>query len=530
MIPRLSYHCLNKGGKGYIRLRFSHNGKKIDLYPPNKLTVKFTDWNKNNQNSPIKNSDIAHREKNGILVDFKQTIENTLRILQIKGLEFTKDNIEFYILTERASSNTVRINYPITDILTKWKDFIVDSKIKSLSYRKTVKSVYNFFIKFFATKEGSKYNSFDDINRTFFDEYYSYCIKHLEYSNDTIKKHLYTFKTFLRWAMDNKYHSVAITNYIPKMAVGKHDIIFLNEDEVLAIWNFTDCEFENYINDEYVPNEKHNLYTTEYVHNERKGIKGNKGGDKVKILTNWELVRDMYIFSCVTGLRYSDVVNLNCDCIEDNGDVISIVPQKTQKSGIRVNIPMAADKDNIMRRIFWKYVSGKLPNQYVFPRTKFGNAYPNQKINVILKEICNSPNLCKILNRKISVQLITGDKIKEGTEGKKEIKDIISFHSARRTYATRAMKIIGDADQIMKITGHLNKRVFHRYVGVNEKNLDKLSKMWNESKMLNEDEDDSINSSKTPKELLVELNELLKDKLITKKEFETKRKEILSRI
>jgi len=207
------------------------------------------------------------------------------------------------------------------------------------------------------------------------------------------------------------------------------------------------------------------------------------GGSTTKLLTNYELVRDMFIFACVSGLRYSDVVNLKCNCIEDNNTYISIVPQKTQKSGIRVNIPMGAEKDNIMRRIFWKYVSGKSENQYVFPRTKYDNPYPNQKINVILKDITKIETLKKQLSRKVSVQLISGDSIKKGTEEKKAISEVLSFHAARRTYATRAMKIIGDADQIMKVTGHLSKRVFSRYVGVNKNSLNKMQKLWNENSL-----------------------------------------------
>jgi integrase len=483
MIPNLKYHCLVKNERGYIRLRFSYGGKKIDLYPPNKIVVKAKDWDKNNESNPIKKSDLNYKEKNIILADFKSTIENTLRVLQIKGISPTKENIHYFILSQKNSLPSLNINYPILEILYKWRDNILVSKLKSDSYKKTVKSVSKYFEKFFTTKIGIKYNSFEDINRTFFDEYYNFCVNTLDYSNDTIKKHIYTFKTFLRWALDNKFHSTSITQYVPKMSMGKHDIIYLNEDEVLALWNFTECEYENYVEDRYIDNPKHKKYTLEYIFNIRSEIKGNKGGLNKKILTNWELVRDMYVFACSTGLRYSDVINLKCDCIEDKGDYISIVPQKTQKSGIRVNIPMANNKDNIMRRIFWKYVSGKDPNQYVFPQTKFGNPYPNQKINLILKQICSCDLLKSQMSRKVSLQLLSGDKIKNGTEKKKPIYEVISFHSARRTYATRAMKIIGDADQIMKITGHLNKRVFSRYVGVNDKNLHKLSMLWNEKSL-----------------------------------------------
>ena len=61
------------------------------------------------------------------------------------------------------------------------------------------------------------------------------------------------------------------------------------------------------------------------------------------------------------------------------------------------------------------------------------------------------------------------------------------------------MKIIGDADQIMKVTGHLSKRVFSRYVGVNKNSLDKMQKLWNENSLINLSEGEYENLSSEEK-------------------------------
>ena len=82
------------------------------------------------------------------------------------------------------------------------------------------------------SKYGLKYKGFEDINRTLFDDYFNYCVKELNYTNDTIKKHIYTFKTFLRWALDEKYHNVNITNYVPKMRKELNENVYLADSNI----------------------------------------------------------------------------------------------------------------------------------------------------------------------------------------------------------------------------------------------------------------------------------------------------------
>jgi len=133
--------------------------------------------------------------------------------------------------------------------------------------------------------------------------------------------------------------------------------------------------------------------------------------------------------------------------------------------------------------------------------------------------------LAKQLSRKVSVQLISGDSIKKGTEEKKEISKVISFHAARRTYATRAMKIIGDADQIMKVTGHLSKRVFSRYVGVNKNSLSKMQKLWNENSL--KEISDEAYEELTKEEKMQYLLDRKINKEISEKEFNKKMQRLI---
>ncbi len=480
----LNYYLLKVGNYSYIRLRYFYDGKRYDLDYP-KMDINPKDWDKNNTENPIKKTDKDYIKKNRKLREHKSRYEDIIRILQIRNIAPTKDNIVFFIKTqENERLPEITIKYPIVEILEKWRDAIINNKAgKSLSYRKTVKSVSGFIINFFNSKYGLKYKEFGDINRTFFDEYFNYCVDELNYTNDTIKKHIYTFKTFLRWALDEKYHNTNITNYVPKMRKELNENVYLDEKEVLSIWNFKDCEYEN---------NNHTKYTNEYIIDHRDKITGKRGGVTKRIITNWELVRDMFIFSCTTGLRYSDVVKVKVTDYDYYLETLSITPQKTNKGGIVVRIPMGNEKDNILKNIWQKYSSGKSGNSFLFPKTKFGNDYPNQKANKILKEICKSKILIKQLNRTFTKNYVKGDELVVDKSGRKYLYDVISFHSGRRTFATRAMKITNNPEQVKKITGHLSDRIFNRYVGANKEDVKKVKNMWN-SDILSESNDNNEN-------------------------------------
>lgn len=489
----LNYYLLKVNGYSYIRLRYFYDGKRIDLTPPD-VTVIEDHWDKENKENPIRKTDKDHLKKNRKLREHKERFEDVIKILKFRNIEPTKDNILYFLKTqENEHLPEIKINYPIIEILEKWRDQITNNIAgKSLSYRKTVKSVTGFFIKFFQSEFGFKYKNFEDINRTFFDDYFNYCVKELEYTNDTIKKHIYTFKTFLRWSLDEKYHNTNITNYVPKMRKELNENVYLNEDEVLAIWNFKDCE---YINPE------HKKYTTEYIINVRDKISGKRGGVRERLVTNWELTRDMFIFSCTTGLRYSDVVKVTVADYDFYQQSLQIIPQKTNKGGIVVRIPMSDESDNILKIIWEKYSSGKSSTSYLFPKTKFDNDYPNQKLNKILKDMCKTPILKKQLNRTFVKNYVKGEEVVTDMSGRKYLYEEISFHSGRRTFATRAMKITNNPEQVKKITGHLSDRIFNRYVGANKEDVKKIKNMWDESK-LREKENEEV--KKTDEDLAIE--------------------------
>ena len=89
-----------------------------------------------------------------------------------------------------------------------------------------------------------------------------------------------------------------------------------------------------------------------------------------------EQVRDMFIFSCYTGLSYVDVCELRAENIKVSFDGNLWIIKKRHKTNVTSNIRLL----DIPKAILQKY-DGKLPDGKILP------VINNQKVNDYLKEI-----------------------------------------------------------------------------------------------------------------------------------------------
>lgn len=149
-----------------------------------------------------------------------------------------------------------------------------------------------------------------------------------------------------------------------------------------------------------------------------------------------EKVRDAFILACRTGLRFSDLKRLTVDHIEQN-----LFRIRTNKTSEEVFIPIHAD----VRALIKKY-DNQLPK---IPS--------HQKFNVYVKEICE---LAKISNPVIITRTVGGQK----KDFKFKKHELVSAHSARRTFASIAYKEGMPSISIRKITGHRSERTFQNYI------------------------------------------------------------------
>ena len=93
-------------------------------------------------------------------------------------------------------------------------------------------------------------------------------------------------------------------------------------------------------------------------------------------------VRDIFIFSCYTGLAYIDVKELTHDDIRESFDKNLWIMTKREKTNVDVNVPLL----DIPKQILIKY-HNLIPNNKALP------VISNQKMNAYLKEIAT---VCRI--------------------------------------------------------------------------------------------------------------------------------------
>jgi integrase len=163
--------------------------------------------------------------------------------------------------------------------------------------------------------------------------------------------------------------------------------------------------------------------------------------DSIEALTmlpkSLDRVRDTFLLACDTGLRFSDVTRLTKEHITEDG-LIKIRAQKTRRT---IYAPMTPR----VKRIFAKY------------DLQFPKPISNQKYNQFIKEIARMAGITKPVTRE---QTIAGKPITT-TVPKYEL---VTSHTARRSFATNAYLGGVPTIDIMKITGHKTESAFLKYL------------------------------------------------------------------
>lgn len=162
-------------------------------------------------------------------------------------------------------------------------------------------------------------------------------------------------------------------------------------------------------------------------------------------------VRDKFIVASWTGLRYSDLQQITPDKVK--GDYIEL---KQQKTGKKVVIPIHYTVTEILN----KY-NGKLPKPI-----------SNQKYNELLKE---AARLAGIDAPFIKTASYNGLKV----EKKYPKYELISSHTARRSFCTNAYKDNIPTLAIMAISGHRTEQAFLKYIKADGKeHAEKVLQAW----------------------------------------------------
>lgn len=403
-----------------VYARISYRTNQLKLYTEESILPKF--WNKETHRAKETQKFREYPEFNARLDKIEATIKSTFRRYQ------------------NDHSHEIPSTTELKELLEK--EFKTDAK-------KTVaESLFGFF-EHFIEQTGSGVRLHPKTGKP--------------YANGSIKvyrtaqKHMLNFQTYSRKRVDfdtidnNFYHH--FVEYLIKIkklstnAIGKNlQVVKLIMNEATERGLNKNMAFKSK-RFAVVSEKSESIYLTEkeVLEISNLDLSQNERLDKV---------RDLFIIGCHTGLRYSDFSILSPSHIKDG--FIEIVQSKT---GDPVTIPLHQS----VERILEKY-KGKLPR-----------SISNQKTNGYLKEIGQK---APSLNEEVQKSMTKG-----GERLTKSYKkwELLSTHTARRSFATIEYLNGTPSITIMAITGHKTEKSFLKYIKASPNDhARKMKGLWEE--------------------------------------------------
>jgi site-specific recombinase XerD len=325
-------------GESLIYLFLSYNNKRLKYSTGEKINPDY--WNFENQRAKETKKFQEYPEFNARLKSLESKANTAYRKILNDGLEPTNE------LIKKELDKTIRFaESQKTDLFSFIDKYIEESK--ALKAKGTIKAYNTTLTKLKDYRTLIKKNfSFEDIDLEFYNSFVSY-LTELNYSQNTIGKHIKVLKTFLNEATDRGINkTIEFKKRKFKRPVEEPDKIYLNIEELEVIYRL------DLMNDKQL-----------------------------------ERIRDLFIIACFTGLRFSDFSELKRENIIE-GNKIKI---RTNKTDELVMIPL----HKLVREILSKY-SNEIPK-----------ALSNAKMNLNLKHL----GVLAKINDMVEVSITKGGKL-----------------------------------------------------------------------------------------------------------------------
>lgn len=383
-----------------IFLIMSFKGKRLRTYTGKRIEEK--NWNKHKQRAKPQYSNAT--TLNIYLDKLANFVEDEFNKYLIEGKEINLSDLKTAI-SERQNK------FESIDIFETYDEFLKESK--NVRTTGTIKNYETTLSRLKAYNQQTKDKiNYQNIDSKFHLAYRDFLITKKKLSNNTIAKDIKNLKTFLNWSTDKGYNkNIAYLKF--KNAQNEGNIIFLTWDELTMILEFD--------------------------------LSNNSRLKKV---------RDVFCFGCFTGMRFSDIMNLRHENIDDE-----YIHVTTIKTGTNTYIP------------FNQY-SRKIYDEYKSKKGKVFDEITNQKMNEYLKEL---GKLVKLETPVVKIKF-------NGTNRTEEVipkHDLLTSHIARKTFITNALQKGMSTEVIMDITTHKDHRVFKRYYEVvNDHKKNEMNKIF----------------------------------------------------
>ena len=323
-------------------------------------------------------------------------IENASKILKeiereylLQGIPLSKEIVEKEF-DQRINPEKEKVQKSFIEV---FNDFILSCKpTKSENTIKTYNTCKRHLSKFSREKKISL--NFENIDMSFYDDLLAYFLSN-NFLNTTISKYIKVLKTFMKWSNERGYHSNMICNRFRTFKEDSEKIkISADIVEKLRMTDFED-EYKN-------------------------------------------IVKDLFILSCYTGLRFSDIQSMKEDNV--SSDFLKIHIKKTREV---LEIPLLDVPKQIIERHLEKYGRLKVPT----------NQFCNREIKKMFEKIQFDDNVS-----------FTKHSGKKNIVIERKACDFVTMHYGRTFFVTNSLVNGMNEETIRKITGHKDYKSFKKYV------------------------------------------------------------------
>jgi integrase len=388
-----------------IRMRVIYNGTRIDFSTG--YRVDTSKWD--NEKQRVKNG-CANKLKqnaseiNADLLRYYTEVQNIFKGFEVKGIaptpkqvkEAFKTILKIIPDTENEPENTE------VNLMNVFDEFIKEcSKQNNWTHatREKFAAVKNHLVNF------NPEISFEYFDEAGLNEYVCFLQEVKSLRNSTVGKQIGFLKWFLRWSLKKGYClNDVFETFRPKLKSTQKKVIFLTWNELNLLRAYQIPETKKYL----------------------------------------ERIRDVFLFCCFTGLRYSDVYNLKRSDIKDGH--IEITTVKTADS-------LVIELNNHSKTILDKYRDVAFEDDKVLP------VISNQRMNDYIKEL---GKLAEI-NEPVRETYYKGNRRMDEVTPKYAL---LGTHAGRRTFICNALSLGIPPQVVMKWTGHSDYKAMKPYIDI----------------------------------------------------------------
>ena len=383
-----------------IRIRLTYSGNRIELSTG--LRIDRDKWDtkekkvKKNCTNKLKQS---ASDINAKLSGYEFDLQNVFKKFEIEERIPTNEEVK-HLFNQIYSDN--KTNSKKKGFFEYLDEFILENgkqknwTDKTYSKFETVKN----HLKNFNSK--STFSYFDDRGLT---SYVEFLRERREMRNSTIDNQVSFLKWFLKWAYSKGYNNnLAYQTFKPKLKTTQKKIIFLTPEELKKIKEFNIPQTKKYL----------------------------------------ERVRDVFLFSCYSGIRYSDAFNLKKTDIKDAYFEITTV---------KTNDSLIIELNKNTKEILEKYKDIPFQGNKALP------VISNQRMNEYIQELGKLTEI----EEPIRITYYKGNERKDEVIPKHKL---LSTHAGRRTFICNALSLGIPVNIVMKWTGHSDYKSMKPYIDI----------------------------------------------------------------